>query len=360
MTRSSRWSVLHRAPAALPVLLLSAYVFAVWVWSAETPTTSFNGDPRSKLSDLIYGTAHKPYVYRALVPMLTRSIHSLVAGPALDSLEQAILRHPKVQKETKRLGWEKDFFVEYLIALALAFGALVGFAFALRRLWTLLYATDDAIARIAPLLALLALPPIFPTGPHYIYDFPALFLFTAGMVLIAQERWNFFYPLFVIGCVNKEAMFLLSFLFLVWFRKRMHTPTLLFHLTAQVLLFAVVRTAIMYTFADNPGESLPFQLYPNLHFALMGYNLTTLLYLALLVWLVAHDLRHKHPFLTAALMLTVPFGILVLLSGVLSELRAVYELFPVLFLLVLHTILFSLLRKPYVLRTLPDSSSRVP
>lgn len=360
MTRSFRWSVLHYAPTALPVLFLSAYVFAVWVWSAETPTTSFNGDPRSKLSHLICGTAHRPYVYRVLVPMMTRSISSFIAGPTVDSLEQAILRHPKVQKETLRLGWETGFFIEYLIALTLAYGALVGFAFALRRLWTLLYATDDAIARLVPLLALLALPPIFSTGPHYIYDFPALFLFTAGLVLLAQERWTLFYPLFVLGCVNKETMFLLWVLFLVWFRKRMPTPTFLFHLVAQALLFAVVRIAIMYAFADNPGDSLPFQLYPNLHVALRGYSLTTLLYLTLFIWLVAYDFRHKHPFLTTALLLTIPFGLLVLFSGVLTELRAAYELFPVLFLLVLHTIFFSLLHKPFALRTLPDTLSRVP
>ena len=55
-----------------------AYVFGIWVWSAETVTTSFNGDPHSKLSELIYGTAFKPYVQRALLPVITRTNHQII------------------------------------------------------------------------------------------------------------------------------------------------------------------------------------------------------------------------------------------------------------------------------------------
>ncbi len=327
--------------------IAAAYVFGIWVWSADTPTTSFNGDPRSKLSEIVYGTAHKPYVQRVLIPIFTRSIHSVVPTSTWDTFEQKLLDIPKVQKETVRLGWETDFLSEYLIALSLTFLCLFGFSFAVRNLWSAFYKTEQVVTNIVPIIALLVLPPMFPTGPHYIYDFPTLLFFTLGLALLIRRKWTLFYPVFVVGCLNKETMVLLSFVFILLEWKKLLSQAAILHLTAQVLLFAVIKTIISLTFAANPGNVLDFHLYLNLHLLLMGYNWTTLVIAAFTVWFVLHDWRSKHPTLRQSALLIIPFGLLLLWGGVIAELRDLYELYPIFLIFVLHTVFFSLLKVPY-------------
>lgn len=351
MIPSSLASLLHkRSFVVLLYLVVSAYVFGVWVWSADTPTTSFNGDPVSKLSDIIYGTAHKPYVQRVLIPVVTRALHATLSSPALDSLEQRLLHLPKVQKETIRLGWERDFFIEYLIALSLAFLSLLGFPFVVRALWSTLYQTEQTITNLVPILALLALPPIFPTGPHYIYDFPTLFFFTLGLTLLIQGRWTLFYPIFIAGCLNKETTILLSVLFVLLYWKAMTKQTLLLHAGLQAIIFGIIKTIIMFSFAENGGNVMDFHLYLNLHLALMGYGLTTLVVAGLILWLVFYEFASKHPVLRKSLLLTIPFGLLLLWGGVITELRDLYELYPIVLMLALHTLFFSHLKIPYYLK----------
>ena len=74
-------------------IIISAYVLLVWIRSADSVYTSFNGDPDSKLSDLIYGTANKPYVQRTLVPFITRSIHSILPQSSWDAPEPVSYTH---------------------------------------------------------------------------------------------------------------------------------------------------------------------------------------------------------------------------------------------------------------------------
>lgn len=327
----------------------SAYVFGIWVWSADTPTTSFNGDPRSKLSDLIYGTAHKPYVQRAIIPILTRTIYML-APPTWESLERQLLAIPKVRKESVRLGWEEGFLAEYVIALVLAFACLCGFAFTARELWRQLYDAGEEIVNAVPLITLLCLPPIFPTGPHYIYDFPSLFFFTLGFALMLRQQWTYFAFVFAVGCLNKETMLLLTFAFFLLYRNRLSKRELVSHLIWQLAIFAMVKSAIQLVFSPNPGTALDFHLYGNLHLLLMGYSWTSLFLGAVVGGLIVYDLKTKHPSLKTAALLIIPFGALVLWGGVITELRALYELYPIFLFLALHTILFSFLQLPFSLK----------
>lgn len=361
MTLSSPDSLFRKTSfIAILYIVASMYVFGVWVWSADSPTTAFNSDLRSTLSELIYGTAHKPYVQRVLVPMLTRAVYFTVSGPTLDSLEQKVLELPKVQKETARLGWEIEYFAEYLIALSFAFLALFGFPFVMKNLWSTLYETEQAITNIIPILALLALPPVFLTGPHYIYDLPALFFFTLGMVMMIHGRWTFYYPVFILGCLNKETMVLLSLFFVLLYWKRMPRKSLLLHALTQGVIFAVIKAVITYSFVGNGGAVMDFHLFLNLHILLMGYDWTTLVGWTLVLTLVFLDFRKKHEILRKAILLAIPLGVLVLLSGVITELRAAYEMYPIVLLLASHTVLFRFVKIPYHLKQQPLLAAKQP
>ena len=146
-------------------VIVSIYVFLVWILSANTLYTSFNGDPDSKLSDLIKGTAHKPYVNRMLVPFLTRTLHSTISESSWESFEKSLLTIPIIEKETERLGWEQEFLSEYIIALFFVLTALIIFPFVVRGLWNYFYETDIHISNTIPIIVLLILPTLFWTGP---------------------------------------------------------------------------------------------------------------------------------------------------------------------------------------------------
>ncbi|MBS1912780.1 MAG: hypothetical protein JST22_12400 [Bacteroidetes bacterium] len=328
--------------AAVLYILLSAYVFGIWVWSADTKPDAFNADPQSRISDIIYGRADRPYVQRVLIPVITRTVRGTIPDAAADSLSARAQRVPKVREEMQRLHWEGRFLTEYLIALGLAFASLLAFTFTVRTLWTTFYETDRWITNAVPLAALLLLPPIFPTGPHYIYDFPALFLFTLGMVALLQHRWVLYYPVLAIGLLNKETMVLLPLLFILLNHRMLRSRAVLLHIAAQGAIFLAIKFAIAAAFAGNPGNTMDFHLFANVDILLRGYGIGALLVIAAFAWLLLHDWRHKHRDLKVAALLIVPMFLLLCWGGIITELRDLYELFPIVLILSLHTILFPL------------------
>jgi hypothetical protein len=339
-------------------LLSAAIVFTMWVWGADTTYTSFNGDPRSTLSDLIYGNAHNPFVQRALVPFLTRTVYDLAPQTLWSGLTEQLLTVPKIQKEIVRLRWEPRFLPEYLIALTFTFLSLVGFVFIVRSLWSSLYDTQDEITNAVPLFALACLPLFFHVGTHYIYDFPALFFFTLGVLCMVRLNWTAFYPVYIVGCLNKETMVILSLGFLLVFFHRMKSAMLLKHVVIQLLLFATIKIFLLDQFAGNPGGVLELHLFGNLHNILLGYSVSTLLIGAAIGILVWYDLKEKHFALRRLSWLLIPFGMVMLFFGWISEVRVLYEIFPVYLFLALHTVFFSFLKFPLQMK--PILSSRSP
>ena len=333
-------------------------MFSIWVWSADTPGTSFAGDPNSKLSDLVTGTAHKPYVQRALLPLLTRTVLAALPSDWQTSLRENLIRIPKVRKEMSRLGWEVNFLPEYIVVLLFAYVSLLCIPVVLRRLWKLAYETDDALTNLVPILVLFLLVPLFSTGPHYVYDFPAMLFFSMGFVFVLERRWLYFYPVFVIGCLNKETMIFLMPFYIILFWRKEPGQKLLLNAVAQFGLFAIVKWIIDFSFSQNPGESLEFHLYANLHTVLLGYSWSTLLGVLFAGGLVFYDFPNKPQPLRHSVFLILVFGGLIFCFGLVGELRAAYEVLPLTIFLMFHTIFFSLFRLPFRVMPLPESANQ--
>ena len=336
--------------ATVLYIIISLYIFFVWIWSADSIYTSFNGDPDSKLSDLIYGTAHKPYVNRALVPFITRSLHSIVTVNSWESIEQKLLNIPRVQKETVRLGWEQEFLSEYLIALMVAFLSVFIFSFVIKKLWVHFYETPDYINNIIPVIVLLVLPSLYWTGPHYIYDFPALLLFSLGLLLLLKKRWVLFYLIFILGCFNKETMILLTFLHFILYRKFDSSSNITSLLTFQIVLFTVISLLLGIVFSENPGSSLNSHIFLNVRLLLNDYSWTFIVIFSLTIGFVFYDFEKKPLQLRQCAMMGIPFALLIFIFGVITELRTAYEVVPVALFLILHTILFSIFKIPYKIK----------
>jgi hypothetical protein len=326
------------------------FVFAVWVWGADTVSTSLNGDPRSPLTGLINGTAHTPFVHRALVPIVTRALVGVIPLSCRQWMSESLMASPKFRKEAARLGWDVQEIPEYIVSLALALVSLVALPFVVRSLFVSLYEADVFVTGLVPLGILLGLPPFFLMGTHYIYDFPALFFFTAGFLLLVRKRWYLFYPVYAIGCMNKETMVLLVVAMVLVHGREMPSRKLSLHLLAQLVIAGMIKAALIVTFRNNPGSSVEFHLFGNIHNLLLPYTFENAFFLILLCVLVFHDFRSKHPVLRRAAWLLLPFVLLMFSFAWLGEIRDLYEIYPLFGLLIAHTIAFSLLKRKFTLK----------
>ncbi len=325
----------------------SGFIFLMWVWSADTPATAINCDPASKLSDLISGSASRPYVSRMLVPVLTRTVVGLVPEGMKATWSNALLSSPAFRKQANRLGWETEFLPEYLVAFGLAFLALAAYVFVFRHLVGSMYETDRMTLEVLPLGSLLFLPPFFLVGPHYIYDFPALMFFTLGMYLIVKRRWMLFYPAFVIGMLNKETMVLLAIAIPVVLNGVMDRRALYLHAAGVAAIGIAIRVALFAAFSSNPGADVWLHLHWNVDALLRPYDWSSLVAVAGLAGMAVYDWKRKPETLRRLAVLIVPFVILVLLFGMVHELRDVLEIAPICYLLVAHTVVFRMFGVTY-------------
>jgi hypothetical protein len=302
------------------------------------------------VSGLIEGTANRPFVYRALIPAITRTIVAIIPLELRSEFIAVATSSVKFQKESKRLGWEIEYLPEYCIALALVYSALLAFPFVLRSLFVSLYETEKYITNMVPIAVLLGLPPFFHAGTHYLYDFPAIMFFTLGLLFLVKRRWLLFYFVYGLGCINKETMVFTSVAFVLLYAKLLPVRWTSIHLFLQVLIFAIVKGFLTYFYGTNAGGIVELHLYGNIHQLLLPYTLEQFFFTLVVAALVFYDFDRKPPMLQKTAWLLLPFSVLMLFFGCIAEFRVLYDIYPIYALLLIHTVFFSCLKAPYMLR----------
>jgi hypothetical protein len=314
-------------------LAVVTYVTVVFV---RNP--GINTNPQSHVVDMVYGRAVRPYQYRVLVPWMVRTALGAVPETVKRALAGAAspsLFYP--------MRWETSFAAGYGIVFALLLLSLLGFVSAFRYLYGALFEDRRFVRDTAAIAAVLVLPALFSRHGRYVYDFPALFLFTLGLGLIVTRRWGWFVVLFPLACLNKETAILLSLVFAIHYRRsstllhpRMYRRLLAYQLT----VFVAIRAALMYLFRSNRGRVVEFHLidYNLLNVVLEPYSVAAVLTAGALMLLLAHGWQRKPVFLRESLVMLVPLVGLSLLFGYIDELRDYYEAYPVVVLLVSSTL----------------------
>jgi len=100
-------------------------------------------------------------------------------------------------------------------------------------------------------------------GLYYPYDIPSLTFFAAGIILFLQKKWLWFYPVFILACLNRESAcfitlggFLLTlqigeskFVELLKSNRRIIAQVI-----TQACIWLALRLILSYAFRNNPGE----------------------------------------------------------------------------------------------------------
>jgi hypothetical protein len=326
------------------VLLGLAYAVIALVLTAmfaREPAGLRHGNPRCEFLPMLDGTAARPYVYRALVPLSVSGLTRFVSDEQRAELRESLTEHHPVTRVLDNLvpGWERDAAPEYILCLGLIWLSLVGFAYSLRYLASGVYAAPLIVIQLLPFLAYFGLPPSFEPYGSYLYDFTVLFLFTLGLGLLVRRKWLPYLLLFLVSCINKETTVLLALIFFLHFlpKGRMPRGRFLQLLVVQGVIFLAVRTGLQMTYAQNPGDPVEFHLLRNI-FKFPRYPIGFVVSSLVIIGFVLHDWRAKSAFLRTTFLMLVPLLGLTVFLGFLDELRDYYEVYAAGLLLMLPTL----------------------
>ena len=101
-------------------------------------------------------------------------------------------------------------------------------------------------------------------GLYYPYDIPSLTFFAAGVILFQQKKWLWFYPVFLLACLNRESACFISlggFLLTLQIGRKSNfveilksNKSMLAQVIAQAGIWLALRLILSYAFRNNPGE----------------------------------------------------------------------------------------------------------
>ena len=330
--------LVYRTAYLMFICLMALIVFVLFLQS------HINGFYPAMFSDMIYGKAFKPYVYRTLLPSTVRMITSTIPAKTKSAINKSIENNQFVQNVRYHIFGRKfhkneiEFTIEYIIALSLMFLSLVGFAWATTYLFCSFYGTHKAMY-IVPFFALSGLP-LFFKYYSYLYDFPNLFLFTVALGLMIREKWLSFILVFIAACLNKETAILLTLIFAIHFKNRLllsHAPYLQLFIQ-QLIIFVFIKSVLYLIFRNNPGTTIEFHLYDHNLLLLNFYTLAVICFWLAIISagaiLIFYKWSDKPDFLRHGLWIAVPLFLLTLFFGFIDEWRDYYELYPIVMLLI--------------------------
>ena len=255
------------------------------------------------LRSVAYSTEERPYVYRVLLPALSRFLEDVTGIDAV-----------------------------YCLVLLFVACAIILF-FSLKYLYITF--RDDERAGIIAFLTCEILFIILLSFPH-IYDLPAAMFFTVSLVLIAREKHLAYLLLFPIATLNRETTFLLTFVWLVWSFKKLNLVYLIWGTVYQAVVYLAIRTALIALFAVNPGQTLDWQPMYNLvrYVNAPVSTIFLLVFLASIWFVVLRGWENKPLFLRTAFLILFPLQILLHITlGGAFEIRVYAESLPIIGLL---------------------------
>ncbi|MCZ6766655.1 MAG: hypothetical protein O7D32_06960 [bacterium] len=295
------------------------------------------GNMRAVFQELVYGEAHKPYVYRTLLPTTVR----VIAEVTPEAIKEKTKGFAEGRKRMRLLRWNHAYLYEYLVASALMFGCFLWLAYVLRRLVRTFYTYPPVVSDLAPVLAFLALP-LFFRYFSYIYDPATLLIFGLAIGVVYERRLVMFYLLFVLASFNKETGVLLIGWFVVREIGHRSAGNIAIHGIVMAVIFTAIKSLLVYIFRDNPGSFYePHLLDHNLKLAFeqplkfAGFALVTVF----TVLLLREGWSSKNHFLRWTFGVTiVPLLVSGMFFGFVDELRGYYEAFSLIFLLCLPSL----------------------
>lgn len=310
------------------IFVLSIIIFLAFIYPVNKKHLPFDVD------DMIEGKYRKPYVYRTLVPTTIRIISNIIPESVHKNTENFVRQNPKLNATFDNLEWQKEPALKFFISSAFMILSFIAFGYLIPNFVFLF--TDIARTYLNKIfisgLSLVLLPGFFLYGSH-IYDPPQLFFFALALYVLYKQKFNLFYPLFVLVTVNKETSLLLVGVFFFYFFRKIPEKKFIYLVILYVFTFLAIRVFITYLFSENEGPFLEYHFVE--HNLRIRYSLIALTmnsgFFILLMLLNFLKWKTKPEFIkTSFWVIFLPTFVLTIFFGYVDELRVYYELYPIL------------------------------
>lgn len=278
------------------IVAFSSYQFYYvwWVWKGF-----------SYLELVAYSLESRPFVYRLLVPFLSRLLEQLT-------------------------GIHAVYCMIFLVVLA-----SIGLYYALRYLYTA-FVVDDKYAGMFSFVGCELTFLLILIGVK-VYDITTVMLFALSLGLLARGRLGHYYLLFVIASINRETTFLLILFFMVYFYNKIPFRQYCFGLIYQGLAYLIIKIAIMAAYSSVPGMPLqwrPMEVIKDYVDKPVWFAVVMLIFFSAFIVIALRRWSDKPLFLRVAFSTIFPVQLILhIFAGYAYEIRVFAEVFPVLLLL---------------------------
>ncbi len=319
-------------------------------------------DERSGLLAMTDFSAHRPFVSRALIPILVLLVERVCPSAvlsAMDKVTDGIVRTqgPRIFGNLYQDKMETVAKAGRRVAIfeLINWFCLTGFLFVLSLLLNEVCGFSSKTSTILP-MTLIFVFPAYLDFANYVYDFAVIFLFSLALLFLYRRNWSGYLIVFTLAVFNKETAVLLIVVFALYHFKQINRAAFYRLLSIQLILFLSHRVGAILIFADNPGQTLEWHLPENLTYLAQvgnylrfeplggsllfprglaipypkGLNLPVLVAIGYLIF--AGWRRYPLFLKRAALILPILYGTC-LFFGIISELRSYYEELPIIFML---------------------------
>lgn len=210
--------------------VLSLVMFLLYWAAASLAITSFmqrwsfrESEQRYDLPSMLEHRAERPFVYRALVPIIANSTARAVPEDWKIWLAENLDRKSDLRARyftgEGKIPWTADFSFVYRLIYYLDFGCLLFTLVTLRAIVLRMPRVSASAAAFMPLAFCLMLPTAYLVG-GYFYDFPELLFLALGYLAALQGRYLVLCLIVPLAAANKETAVLLPALVspLLWDR----------------------------------------------------------------------------------------------------------------------------------------------
>ncbi|MCA1247848.1 hypothetical protein [Massilia sp. MS-15] len=219
-----------------------------------------DGDPRFGVAAMLENAAHKPFVYRQLVPDLARRLDA-VASERLKERVAKRFRPDEVFAKSQPGDTPGERF-RYAIVYYLSFLSLLGSLFVLRRI-LLHFNVSPLAAILAPTAFALSFPYLQTVG-GYFYDTVELLFASLAFLLALRGRLLVLAALVLVATLNKETFFFVLPALYPLLRQRFTRRMAWCAVGLLVALAGLMNVALKFAYLDAVGGALEFHLMTNI------------------------------------------------------------------------------------------------
>ncbi len=225
-----------------------------------------DGDPRFGVAAMLGMEAHKPFVYRQLVPDLARRLDGITPERIKEKVAKRF-RPDEVFARSHPGSTHSERF-RYAIVYYLSFLSLLGSLFVLRRI-LLHFNVSPLAAVLAPTAFALSFPYLQTVG-GYFYDTVELLFASLAFLLALRGRLLVLAALVLVATLNKETFFFLLPALYPLLRPHLARRTAWIAIGLLLLLAGLMNVALKLAYLDAVGGALEFHLASNVQAYLSG------------------------------------------------------------------------------------------